>query len=272
MAQLPTRTRFTNLRTLLDKNSGAADAMGRAVSSGIENEGAQIERQLQDTENAFNREVDAARPSALPGDIKTAFADQSAKDAEIARLRPLTEVTYKGPNAISDRDGWTGLQGNVNQTAARNDVADTEFGIQNQARQLFGRPSYTSGMNSLDAGLAGNSAAGQTSIAATKQRFSGLRDALRSTQDRANAKVQGAVDAAKKTREDAAAKIKELEGIKVTPPKVEEYEEPVEPTDPRSWQERVDAGDSPGAIWQDQKDPSRRGRRGRRGGTSDDLP
>lgn len=188
MAQQPTRTNFVNLRNYLQANRQGADQLARGVADTLDSEGSEAQRQLQNMEQDFSRDVTTGSV-ADPGRYNGWIVYDEDKEAAIKQYEPYGAegLGYKGPKSLAEREGFAGLTTRVGDVGDRASRANTEFGINDEIRkQQANRPQYTGGMSALDSGLALNSDVGQARLGATQQRFGGLRDAFKGTLDRTN--------------------------------------------------------------------------------------
>lgn len=205
--------RFVNFSRYFNANADGARAAGTRVAAGLEKQGQGVQSDLQKRQGAFQTGVTnalgaAATPLGTPatpaqqtgmgGQTPTGLKGSQTQgldgkpNAPPPAAAPQNPVTWAGPNALSEGEGWDALVSRAGKAAADAAGATTSTGLQGLLQEGQKANVYGPGKSRFDAGLLGVSSGDK--FAALKERFSGLPRAL------------GAADTASVATSDAAKK------------------------------------------------------------------
>jgi len=152
---------FTNLKSYIDANKNFnKDGGGLAgkVVSNLTNQGDKVKSDVQGATAAFNTQKDAqvGQMQQGAGLVQQAVVDPNAfvqNQQNVDSLATARDAAYTGPRSLADLEGQQNqgvLQARADNFSTSVDQGKTEKGRFNLLRNMFGRPSYTSGQQNLD--------------------------------------------------------------------------------------------------------------------------
>jgi hypothetical protein len=158
--------RFTNLQKYIKANADFKQDQGGlagSISNNIQQSADQTKGQIDQAAQAFKNQANTAQASYVqptqpnqPSLLQKATADPTAflqNQQDVAALNAQRDAAYTGPNSLQDLEGKQNLGNlntNVQNVKSQAEQTGTEAGRFNLLRQMFGKPSYTTGAQRLD--------------------------------------------------------------------------------------------------------------------------
>lgn len=158
-------TGYTNIQKIMSANSN--NQLGNVIGGGITNQAAATRNALQQGQQQFNTDAQsgivgsdadlARRNSLLQSANTTGLSDQDVTD-----FQKYLNGTYTGPQALGNLDS---LKSQALNTQQLGEATGSAAGRQGLLQRFVGGPTYTSGQQSLDSLLLGQSGGDQLSQA-----------------------------------------------------------------------------------------------------------
>jgi hypothetical protein len=196
----PTGTGFVSLKRYLELNPEAAQRMGGALTSGVEQRGAAAQARLGQAAGDFASKAEEG--TTTYGQAGTAEEAQSRGEGAV----------YSGPRQLSEVVGdYAGLQRDVDDATMRAGLLGSDAGRAVLLRERYGQNAgYTPGAAGLDAFLAGRG--GGQAMEAAGSKWGKLRESLGLAEKTALAQAQGAMDVTADARKRFLADAERLRG------------------------------------------------------------
>ena len=153
--------RFTNLKSYIDANQGfnqQGGGLAGKIATNLSNQGQEVKAQVQSAADTFKSQRDEQLKPLEQGvqNVQQAVANPIAftqNQQNVESVQRARDAEYTGPRSLMD------LQGRQNQAILNSSLqnfkdntnqARTETGRFNLLRNMFGRPTYSSGQQNLD--------------------------------------------------------------------------------------------------------------------------
>lgn len=179
---------FTNLNAYIQSNKPQAAQLAENVAGNVAKQGESAKERVGHLQSAFNQQADQGSVQRNQGLVNEAasnatnFVQDSGKMDAFKRIR---DATYKGPQAITDVDGYTDAYNAVNNADKSVENTKSEAGRFSLVQDQFKKPSYSRGQQRLDQLLLQNSPEARQSFGDVQNRYSNLTSTLTGAQDQA---------------------------------------------------------------------------------------
>lgn len=199
---------WTNLQSYLDTNQDQAARMGSDIAGTINNEGSTAKQSLENNQASFNNSLGSSGAS-LANDkdsIDSALAnptDWATDDSNVKRFQNDLNGQYTGPKNLSDVDGFNDTVSQNQKAAEDVDLTKSEAGRMTLLENQYKRPDYNQGMKKLDQLLVSGNKDAQSSIAGTRDNWSGLMGNLDEATQKAYSDANGRVSDTKNANDYA---------------------------------------------------------------------
>lgn len=152
---------FTNLKNYIQANrnfNAAGGGLAGKVAGNIETQGRDVEAQIGGAKEAFTQQktqaLEPIRQGAQLTQQAVANPMQFAQNQQnVQAVQAARDAEYKGPRSLADlqgRQSQAALQGQTQDFTTKVQQGQTEQGRFNLLRNMFARPSYSTGQQNLD--------------------------------------------------------------------------------------------------------------------------
>lgn len=152
---------FTNLKNYIQANrnfNAAGGGLAGKVAGNIETQGRDVETQIGGAKEAFTQQktqaLEPIRQGAQLTQQAVANPMQFAQNQQnVQAVQAARDAEYKGPKSLADlqgRQSQAALQGQTQDFTTKVQQGQTEQGRFNLLRNMFARPTYSTGQQNLD--------------------------------------------------------------------------------------------------------------------------
>lgn len=163
---------YQNIQQYLKANEGAGSQMGGQIAGSVEQKATEARTAGQQLANEPQK-VSAYNVQDV---LNKAQAGDQTKKQEYQTMKQTGG--YTGPSDVTGLGGYGAYQ-TKGQAATENvNLAGSESGQKTLLRNIYGRPDYTAGSNTLDQALMAQSQGGRQAISDIASKYSGLTNEL----------------------------------------------------------------------------------------------
>lgn len=140
--------RFFNLSNYLKANTGPGQqSLAGKISSNVQNQAQAAKDEIRTGQEQFQKSVTAATPNQQQTNQYLQQIQQDPTKIDQQQFQQYRDAKYTGPQNIQNANQIQTNVGNITQTAKQ---TGSEAGRFNVLRQMFNKPSYTTGQQRLD--------------------------------------------------------------------------------------------------------------------------
>ena len=177
---------YTNIQSYLDANKDQAAQMGQNVTSKVDESASNAQSKIQDFATKAPK-VEAYDPNEAYKNLG------NLNDSQKSQYRDVKATGgYSGPQSIDQVENYNDVQKSYDNAKVKLDNSKNELGQQQLLRDVYNRPQYSAGENKLDQVLLQNNADSRQGFENLSQKYSGLNDMFKNTNNAVNAGISGA--------------------------------------------------------------------------------
>lgn len=140
--------RFFNLSNYLKANTGPGQqSLAGKIASNVQNQAQTAKNEIQSGQEQFQKSVAASTPNQQQTNQYLQQIQQDPSKIDQQQFQQYRDAKYTGPQNIQNANQIQTNVGNITQTAKQ---TGSEAGRFNVLRQMFNKPSYTTGQQRLD--------------------------------------------------------------------------------------------------------------------------
>lgn len=177
---------YQNIQKYLAANAPQGEAIGQKVSGVVEKEVGEAQQAGQ-TLGGQVQKVEAYDPTKVLGNLPQATEEEK-------KTYQSTKQTggYTGPSDVTGLGGYGAFQTEKGQAETTLGQAGTETGQRELVKTAYARPTYSTGQQTLDVSLLGQSAGGKQAIQDITQKYQPLVQALGGVTEQAQTGIESA--------------------------------------------------------------------------------
>lgn len=177
---------YQNIQKYLAANAPQGEMIGQKVGGVVEKEVGEAQQAGQ-TLGGQVQKVEAYDPTKVLGNLPQATEEEK-------KTYQTTKQTggYTGPSDVTGLSGYGAFQTEKGQAETTLGQAGTETGQRELVKTAYARPTYSTGQQTLDVSLLGQSAGGKQAIQDITQRYQPLVQALEGVTEQAQTGIQTA--------------------------------------------------------------------------------
>lgn len=217
---------YTNLQSYLDVNKEQSAALGADVGNKVKQAGTDARNQMQNASDSFKKQVDDAslanRDTAVQEakDLVNTGYNQvyggNYTDDQLNRFKDIGTASYQGPSSYTtakayDNDGnesgdlYSTTQQKINKANQYSDATTSDAGRLTLLQEMYAKPTYSRGQQSLDNLFLGTSAEGRQALDEARVANQGLDERfasdLNTASNLASSRKSEIADIAKQTQD-----------------------------------------------------------------------